>query len=75
MRDIKTINSEPRLVVALRRAAHERGGPLPSIDVADPLLDETTDGQGGVEPREDPGGRSWQDAATMPWSATTCHTP
>jgi len=25
---------------ALRRAARERGGPLPSIDVADALLDE-----------------------------------
>jgi len=28
------------LVAALRRAARERGGPLPSIDVADALLDE-----------------------------------
>jgi hypothetical protein len=28
------------LVAALRRAACERGGPLPSIDVADALLDE-----------------------------------
>jgi hypothetical protein len=27
-------------VAALRRAARERGGPLPSIDVADGLLDE-----------------------------------
>jgi hypothetical protein len=27
-------------VAALRRAALERGGPLPSIDVADALLDE-----------------------------------
>jgi hypothetical protein len=27
-------------VAALRRAAQERGGPLPSIDVADALLDE-----------------------------------
>jgi hypothetical protein len=40
MRDIETIDSELRLVAALRRAARERGGPLPSIDVADPLLDE-----------------------------------
>ena len=39
MRDIDTIDSELRLV-ALRRAARERGGPLPSIDVADALLDE-----------------------------------
>jgi hypothetical protein len=27
-------------VAALRQAARERGGPLPSIDVADALLDE-----------------------------------
>jgi hypothetical protein len=30
----------PRLVAALRDAARERGGPLPSIDVADALQDE-----------------------------------
>src|ERR1700740_1776473 len=40
MRAPETIDSEPRLVAALRRAARERGGPLPSIDVADALLDE-----------------------------------
>ena len=40
MRDIEAIDSELRLVAALRRAARERGGPLPSIDVADALLDE-----------------------------------
>jgi hypothetical protein len=40
VRDIDTIDSELRLVAALRRAARERGGPLPSIDVADALLDE-----------------------------------
>jgi hypothetical protein len=39
MRDIETIESELRLVVALRRAAQERG-PLPSIAVVDALLDE-----------------------------------
>jgi len=39
MRDIETIDSELRLVAALRRAAGERGGPLPSIDVAAPKLD------------------------------------
>jgi hypothetical protein len=38
--DIETIDSELRLVAALRRAAQERGGSLPSIDVADALLDE-----------------------------------
>jgi hypothetical protein len=40
MRDIETSDSELRLVATLRRAARERGGPLPSIDVADALLDE-----------------------------------
>ena len=40
MRDIETIDSEVRLVANLRRAARERGEPLPSIDVADALLDE-----------------------------------
>jgi hypothetical protein len=33
-------NSELRLVATLRRAARERNGPLPSIDVADALQDE-----------------------------------
>jgi hypothetical protein len=37
VRDRGPIDSELRLVAALRR---ERGGPLPSIDVADALLDE-----------------------------------
>jgi hypothetical protein len=40
VRDIETIDSELRLVAALRRAARELGAPLPSIDVADALLDE-----------------------------------
>jgi hypothetical protein len=40
VRDINTIDPELRLVAALRRAARERGGPLPSIEVADALLDE-----------------------------------
>ena len=40
VRDIDTIDSELRLVAALRRAPRGRGGPLPSIDVADALLDE-----------------------------------
>jgi hypothetical protein len=40
MRDIETIDSELRLVAAVRRAARERGRPLPSTDVADALLDE-----------------------------------
>jgi hypothetical protein len=40
MRDIVTIDSELRLMAAFRRAARERGGPLPLIDVVDVLLDE-----------------------------------
>jgi hypothetical protein len=40
MRNFETIDSELQLVPALRRAARERGGPLPSIAVADALLDE-----------------------------------
>ena len=40
---VRTIDSELRLVAALRRAARERGGPLPSTDVADALLDERCD--------------------------------
>ena len=39
VRDIETIDAELRLVAALRRAARERDGPLPSIDVADAQLD------------------------------------
>jgi hypothetical protein len=40
VRDIETIGSELRLVAALRHAARDQGGPLPSVDVADALLDE-----------------------------------
>jgi hypothetical protein len=38
MRDIDTVDAELRLVAALRRAARERGGPLPSIGLAHALL-------------------------------------
>jgi hypothetical protein len=40
MRDIETIDFEVRHVVAPRRAARVWGGPLPSIAVADALLDD-----------------------------------
>jgi hypothetical protein len=46
MRDREVIDSELRLVAALRRAARERGCPLPSIGVADTLLDERRNGVG-----------------------------
>jgi hypothetical protein len=50
VRDIETIDSEPRLVTTLRRAARERGGPLPSMDVADALLDERREVTSGYNP-------------------------
>ena len=40
MRDLDTIDSELRLVAILRRATRSGLGPLPSIDMADALLDE-----------------------------------
>jgi hypothetical protein len=40
MRDLDVIDAELRLIAALRRAARDRGGPLPSMDLADTLLDE-----------------------------------
>jgi hypothetical protein len=48
MRDIETIDSELRLVAAHRRAARERGRPLPSRDVADALLDERRERSEGL---------------------------
>jgi hypothetical protein len=43
VRDLDTIDADLRLVVAFRRQARQRGGPLPSIDFADALLDERLD--------------------------------
>jgi hypothetical protein len=40
IRDLDTIDAELQLVVAFRRQARQCGGPLPSIDAADALLDE-----------------------------------
>jgi hypothetical protein len=55
MRDLETIDSELRLVAALRGAARERGGPLPSIGVADALLDERRELSEWIsEPAPDP---------------------
>jgi hypothetical protein len=47
---IETIDAELRLVAALRRAARERGGPLPSIAVAGALLDERHELMSGYNP-------------------------
>ena len=55
MRDIELIDAELRLVAALRHAARERGRPLPSVDVADALLDERRELTEGIsEPAPDP---------------------
>jgi hypothetical protein len=48
MRGVETIDSELRLVAALRRAALDLGGPLPWIEVADALLDERREMTEGV---------------------------
>lgn len=40
IRDLETIDTELHLVAALRHVPRERGGPLPSMDVPDALLDE-----------------------------------
>jgi hypothetical protein len=45
MRDLEVIDAEVRLVATIRRAALERGGPLPSIAAADALLDERGEGR------------------------------
>jgi hypothetical protein len=43
VRDIEVIDSELRLVAAVRQAVTEMGGPTPAIAVADQLLDERAD--------------------------------
>ena len=40
MRDIEAIDAELKSVAALRHAARQQGRALPTIDVADALLDE-----------------------------------
>jgi hypothetical protein len=49
MRGVETIDSELRLVAALRSAAGEWGGPLPSMDVADALLHERRELTAGLD--------------------------
>lgn len=46
MRDPDVIDSELRLLVAVRNAAREAGGPPPSIGPVDELLDERAQAQG-----------------------------
>lgn len=43
MRDREVVDSELRLVAAVRRAVVEAGGPAPDIAVVDQLLDECAD--------------------------------
>ncbi|HWS91177.1 MAG TPA: hypothetical protein VN255_09050 [Mycobacterium sp.] len=40
MRDLDIIDSELRLLAAVRRTAADLGGPLPPIGLVDELLDE-----------------------------------
>jgi hypothetical protein len=40
MRDVDVIDSDPRLIPALRQAARERGRPVQSVVFADELLGE-----------------------------------
>jgi hypothetical protein len=62
MRDLDSIDSQLRLVAALRHAARERGGPLLAIDVADALLDERGELTAGMYPIN----------RTQPTSIPTC---
>jgi hypothetical protein len=43
MRDVDTIGSELRLLVAIRQVCRESGGTVPSIRLIDTLLDERTE--------------------------------
>ena len=76
MRDRETIDSELRLVAGLRRAARERGGPLPSIDVADALLDERRESTGWATTSCSRAGGRLSHAALLsggradPWAGT-----
>ena len=55
MRNVDTIDSELRLIVAVRRTVRRMGGPAPSSETVDRLLDEretTTDsGRTGDTPQ------------------------
>jgi hypothetical protein len=54
MRDLDVIDSGLRLIAALRQAARERGGPLPSTTYADELLDERREVASDTLERNDP---------------------
>ena len=49
-RDLQTIDSELRLLAAIRRVARKGGGPLPSIVAADALLDERLRASARLQP-------------------------
>jgi hypothetical protein len=71
MRDIEAIDSELRLVAALRWAARERGGPLPSIDVADAMLDSSSSEHRSA--RRPLRGRPDSTHNPLPLPSTACH--
>jgi hypothetical protein len=43
MRDLETIDSELRLLAAVRRVCRELGGTVPSVGSVDELLDERSE--------------------------------
>jgi hypothetical protein len=51
MRDLEVIDSELRLLAAVRRLCREQDGILPSIGPLDELLDETLGRYGSHSPR------------------------
>ncbi|MCA2253874.1 hypothetical protein JF710_11905 [Mycobacterium intracellulare] len=49
MRDFEAIESELRLVAAVRRALAELGSQMPATTVLDELLDERNSGRGAAD--------------------------
>ncbi|HXY66016.1 MAG TPA: hypothetical protein VEI45_17070 [Mycobacterium sp.] len=70
MRDLDTVDSELRLVAALRGAARERGGPLPSIAVANARLDERREAVEGSTRRWEADAQAMRAEAAEPGRAT-----
>jgi hypothetical protein len=67
VRDRETIDSELRLLAAIRRVCHEHGGMLPSVRPVDQLLDECSAHRGRPA-------RTWQSTRTAGPYATPPHT-